>query len=585
MRYRYPGIQPFSQSEQALFFGRAKEIKELYRLVVLNPVVVLFGKSGIGKTSLLQAGVDPLLQERFLHPVKIRLNNREQGISKQIFEQLNEAKVLPVNTHQDLSLWEYCQQFIYVSSGETHTPVLILDQFEELFTLYQDQPEAQQDFIIQLDEVVNQNPPERLFKPEWSPQEKANFVKPPKVHIVISIRSDYLYLLDRLTYRIPSILRCRYELNALDEQNAKVAITQPAGLVPDALSESDDETSIVPFISPPFQYHPSALDDIIRNLTQIDEVKALPGKNIAQAEIEAFQLQLLCRKIEDKIIRENQPAHFEVTPAFYDGKTGIEAILHDFYNNVLSKFTKQKRLNIQKLVEEKLLSGEQRILQEKGHLEKDCQVTDEDLTLLTHERLIKEEPRGGSFYYEISHDTLIKPIVKERDLRIKRETQERLEKERIETEQRVREFEEKAQHEEALKNQAIKGQRRAQVLFFIALAIALFSIFQSIKLRKQTNTIGRMSDTLRTKYDELDSTNAIVQKSLDSLNLLVRLRDSIEAERIWDQAEDLNRRAEDLQEDFPQRAANKRKERENLLDQYKNNRFLRIKRNNPNQNK
>lgn len=50
---RYPGIHPFKESEKELFKGREAEKRELLDLVIVHPMVVLFAKSGIGKTSLL----------------------------------------------------------------------------------------------------------------------------------------------------------------------------------------------------------------------------------------------------------------------------------------------------------------------------------------------------------------------------------------------------------------------------------------------------------------------------------------------------------------------------------------------------
>ena len=81
---RYPGLRSFRAEDQHLFKGRAKEQRELFQLIVLNNIVVLFGKSGIGKTSLLQAGVCPELEDRSLHPVFIRLNQTHLAPEAQV---------------------------------------------------------------------------------------------------------------------------------------------------------------------------------------------------------------------------------------------------------------------------------------------------------------------------------------------------------------------------------------------------------------------------------------------------------------------------------------------------------------------
>jgi hypothetical protein len=43
---RYPGVKPFSSEEQAIFFGRDRDIADLCDLVRVEKTCVLFGKSG-----------------------------------------------------------------------------------------------------------------------------------------------------------------------------------------------------------------------------------------------------------------------------------------------------------------------------------------------------------------------------------------------------------------------------------------------------------------------------------------------------------------------------------------------------------
>ena len=61
---RYPGLKPFERSQQAVFHGREEDVQRLGNLILRERLVVLFAKSGIGKTSLLQAGVAPELERQ-----------------------------------------------------------------------------------------------------------------------------------------------------------------------------------------------------------------------------------------------------------------------------------------------------------------------------------------------------------------------------------------------------------------------------------------------------------------------------------------------------------------------------------------
>ena len=386
-KHRYPGIHSFTDAERGEFFGREREIKELYRLLLLNPVVVLFGKSGTGKTSLLQAGVAPLLHERLLEPLKLRLNDTANPIRRQLWEQFNSGDYLPVDTPDNLSLSELCTRFDSSLGGEALSPVLLLDQFEELFTLYPDHSEERADFIAQLAELLHRQ------------NDSA-----PRVRVVISLRSDFLYLLDRLSARIPAILRCRYELRALDEDNARRAITAPATLPGD-------------YASQPFQFSAEALETALDGLSGQSETGAAGSR-----EVEAFLLQQFCRRLENQLIQEQAPAGFSVTPAYFGGGQGITKMLDDFYAEVLARFPDAAaRRRVQQLVEEKLISGERRIIGERETLKNDLGLTNADLDLLCAERLLRQEPRGAALYYELSHDTLLAPILKSRKARLEAE--------------------------------------------------------------------------------------------------------------------------------------------------------------------
>lgn len=399
---RYPGIQSFDQDRRHLFFGREREIKELFRLAVLQPIVVLFGKSGTGKTSLIQAGITPLLHERRLHPVFLRLNQTQLPIPEQIHSILNAQEYLPYNTPNNLSLWDYCHLFDYNEGGDAYTPLIVLDQFEELFTLYAEQIDEQKRFIAQLAQVMNGTAPEGNRR-----------TAPPKVHFLISIRSDHLYLLDRLSDQIPAILRTRYELYDLDADNARLAIEKPAA------AEGN-------FDSPPFVYSPDALQNIISELSQEQQANAANAKN----EVGGFQLQLLCQRIEEKVIehisKNPTSPKITITPNFYRGSEGIRHIIGEFYDSVLQKYPQTDTRNrIQQVVEQGLISNGRRVILEQEQIKHSYKLSQADLEQLTATRLCRKENRAGLWYYEISHDTLLKPILRARNIRQQAEGMQR----------------------------------------------------------------------------------------------------------------------------------------------------------------
>lgn len=76
---RYPGIRSFEESEKDLFFGRDKEKEELLSLIKSKELITVFAKSGMGKTSLLNAGIIPLLEKENIVPIKVRFQKVDKS--------------------------------------------------------------------------------------------------------------------------------------------------------------------------------------------------------------------------------------------------------------------------------------------------------------------------------------------------------------------------------------------------------------------------------------------------------------------------------------------------------------------------
>src|SRR5882672_11733919 len=74
------GLASYTEQERNLFFGRDREKTELLRLIERESLTVLFGRSGLGKTSLLRAGVIPALRETAYFPVILRLDYSGHGL-------------------------------------------------------------------------------------------------------------------------------------------------------------------------------------------------------------------------------------------------------------------------------------------------------------------------------------------------------------------------------------------------------------------------------------------------------------------------------------------------------------------------
>ncbi len=416
MNYRYPGPQSFTEEDEGLFFGRKRETKALYDLIVVQPLVVLFAKSGMGKTSLLQAGIVPRLRFSVFDPIIIRLNDVQIPLDHQLLRKIAPDPTIgagapkePGMVPGEHSLWT---EIIRYNREHNGPPLLIFDQFEEIFTLYS---EGQRNgFVRQLADVINGNLPDALrqriregmVSGRLNAAHLAELEQVPRVKIVLSIRSDLLHYLHLLSPEIPSILRNRFELLGLRPEQAREAIISPA-LQP---KETGD------YESPPFEFTEEAVQQIVGYLSRRQQT-LLAGSRQA-LEIESFQLQLLCEFIERKVIGSasslSRLGHGgSVSPTFYGGEPGIEQILSQFYINTLSAISDSKqREKARRLLEDALVKNERRVSVDETTIVQTHGVSATTLDLLVNKRLLRQDVRETGDYFEISHDTLLTPILK-----------------------------------------------------------------------------------------------------------------------------------------------------------------------------
>ena len=237
--YRYPGVTPFSTQQEHIFFGREQDTKDIYRLIRREPLMVLYGKSGLGKSSLLNAGIIPLCHQKGeYHPLSLRFGawTEEQqetplSITKEkLSTGINDEPILDKLIPGDDSLWYHAK--IRQLQGSANRPLLLFDQFEELFSY----PEAEVlAFQQELSELLNTGIPLRFRRqleginaPVLSEEEEDLLETPLNTRIVFAIRSDRMHLLDRLKDYLPNVMRHTFALKALSKEDAKAAIIMPA---------------------------------------------------------------------------------------------------------------------------------------------------------------------------------------------------------------------------------------------------------------------------------------------------------------------------------------------------------------------
>src|SRR6516165_1416601 len=83
------GLHPFAEDNHRYFFGRTAEVRDLFLRIRENTLPVLYGQSGLGKTSLLRAGLIPKLRVERFQPLRVLLDFTET--SAPLVDQLRTA--------------------------------------------------------------------------------------------------------------------------------------------------------------------------------------------------------------------------------------------------------------------------------------------------------------------------------------------------------------------------------------------------------------------------------------------------------------------------------------------------------------
>ncbi len=286
---RYKGTSPFADDplDRKIFFGRDRERRSLLNLVLAEDLVVLFAKSGMGKTSLINASLlEPLRREGFF-PMVVRVNDQERGPLRSMFDGIRQAakesRVDCVNGDQ-ASAWHFFKTAEFWSEeNELLRPVLILDQFEELFTLQF--PDSQREFATQLAALVRGRTALDELGLDDSKVGRSPDGDPPELKIVLSLREDFLAHLEDLASGIPGVLHNRFRLGPLSRQGAHQAIIGPAQLAHEAFQVA------------PFRYLEKAVDEIVSFLGK----RRLGRETIETDKVEPVQLQLICQHVEELV--------------------------------------------------------------------------------------------------------------------------------------------------------------------------------------------------------------------------------------------------------------------------------------------
>lgn len=473
----WPGLAAYDESTSEFFFGRAEEAAELLRMVRLAPLTVLYGKSGLGKTSLLQAGFFPLLRAEHYFPILLRLDFSptavlaplEQATNKLSAALSDAAADFPAWQEQE-SLWRYLHRRdleIWSKDNYLLTPVLVFDQFEEIFSHGKQNTAHIQSAFNMLADLIENRIPNELAS---SDSNRDTFSKldlmSQRYRVVLSFREDFLPEIEGWKEQVPSLLRNRLRLLPMTRERAVEAVTQ-AGV-----------SVLAPGVA-------QMLVDFIGNLDA--------SSSGSSSVIEPVLLSLCCYQLNQRRAPDGKIDAALLRHAGQD-------ILQDFYDEALSGMPE----TVSQFIETYLIQGNQyRSSYPVEQALQDGFLTREQLSILADKyRLLRIDQQLGANRIELIHDRLVGVVSKARDERLQQQEQARLLAKEQEH-QRQLEFE-KAEADAAFLRKQARKLHAALFLVIMLAGVAVYGWFVANNEKERALLAQREARSLRLVSESMD---------------------------------------------------------------------------------
>ena len=190
-------LDPYTKDDQKIFFGRDQEIEQLYNMVFEASLILVYGESGTGKTSLIRCGLASRFDASDWNDIMIRRND---DINKSLWQALQTAARTPLK--EDTTIPKAVESIFL----DYFKPVfLIFDQFEELFIEDMGRPEEREDFIQTIAELI-----------------KADL----KCKVIFVMREEYLAKLYEFEKAIPGLYDFRLRVEPMKYSDAYEVIAK-----------------------------------------------------------------------------------------------------------------------------------------------------------------------------------------------------------------------------------------------------------------------------------------------------------------------------------------------------------------------
>jgi CHASE2 domain-containing sensor protein len=444
----YVGLDYFVEDDAGRFFGRDGERKRIIGNLRASRLTLLYAESGVGKTSLLRAGVSARIRQLTARSIAERGSTRYVPVvfsswrtdpTVGLIEAIENAVRTVLRDDDELALPNDALDHAieHVTKSTDATPLLILDQFEEHF-LYE--PSGDDGFDDELARCIN--------RPDL------------RAHFLISVREDaYSQIGPRFKSRIPDVYGNFLHLDFLDESAARSAVVEPIRAFNDDLEAA----------APRFEVEPALVDAVLhqvrRGRVAIGD-RAGPDVDAAgPARVETAYLQLVMKRLwDEELAAGSKMLRLETLERL----GGADTIVRGHLDDVLAALPADQRDAAAAAFRFLVTSSGRKIALSSEELrdfsDADPAALEPALQHLERERILRpipSEERDGVARHEIYHDVLAPPIL---DWRRRHGEELR----RVETESRL------AQARERARRLEVRNRRlAAAVLALAAVAIGL----------------------------------------------------------------------------------------------------------------
>jgi WD40 repeat protein len=470
----YKGLSPFEDSERDVrfFFGRERERELIEANLMASRLTVLYGETGVGKSSVLRAGVAHHLR-RF---AESNLAERgEPGLAVVVFDQWRGdplpalqraiADAVTVALGASLrppdergSLTDVFRMWQQILDGDLY---VILDQAEEYF-IYHGAEEGSGTFATDFPAVLD------------SADLRVNFL--------LAIREDALAKLDAFKGRIPGVLGNYLRLEHLDLHAARAAIVEPIREY-NRLVGADDRIEIEP------ELVDAVLEQVLAGKVSVGQTGrgAVEGGN-GVVRIEAPYLQLVMQRLWDE---ERAAGSQTLRVETLRRLGGAEQIVNDHVGDALAKLTRPEQDIAARMLDHLVTPSGTKIAHRTRDLAKYAAAPEPELlpvlTKLGDERILRSVAADGAqdSRYEIFHDTLADPVLA---WKAEYEAQSELDRERSESARRHRRL--------------IKVLAGAAIALLVMAGVTVFAVTQRNRARSQA-TLARARELAARAVSEL----------------------------------------------------------------------------------